>query len=181
MRHGCNPRVRRSFASEASQLPAVRPNPSPKRGHGRSSILRIEMLESLGGQRGEAVDRLRTRGASSVAAARERLQSLDVPELAGGAHIESPGQAFRDRPVTARRRRSSTTDPEGPKPPGWHRIRPATGFRMAVRRRTPPTTPPVAAPTAVPSGALVPFSRAKSRVDRVSGISTETSVSGKPP
>src|SRR5512140_2406951 len=46
--------------------------------------------------------------------------------------------------------------------------------------RTPPSTPPVPAPVRPPSGALVPFSWAKSRVPVLSGNSTEISVFMKP-
>jgi len=56
-----------------------------------------EMLESLRDEQGEAVDRLRTRVAASVQSARERLQSLDVPELAGDA-IDSAAGFLRSNP-----------------------------------------------------------------------------------
>lgn len=44
-----------------------------------------ELLESLRDQPGEAVDRLRTKIAASVQAARGRLDDLDVPARAGDA------------------------------------------------------------------------------------------------
>jgi len=56
-----------------------------------------ELLESLRDQQGEAADRLRTKVAASVQSARERLQSLDVPELAGEA-IDSASGFFRANP-----------------------------------------------------------------------------------
>jgi len=44
-----------------------------------------EFLETLRDQQGEAVDRLRTKMAASVKTAHERLENLEVPELARDA------------------------------------------------------------------------------------------------
>lgn len=56
-----------------------------------------ELLESLRDQQGEAVDQLRTRVAANVKSARERLRSLEVPELAGDA-IDRAAGFFRASP-----------------------------------------------------------------------------------
>lgn len=56
-----------------------------------------ELLESLRDQQGEAVDQLRTRVAANVKSARERLRSLEVPELAGDA-IDRVAGFFRTSP-----------------------------------------------------------------------------------
>lgn len=55
-----------------------------------------ELLESLRDQQGEAVDRLRTKIAASVKTARDRLENLDVPELAGDAMAGTASFMRRD-------------------------------------------------------------------------------------
>jgi ElaB/YqjD/DUF883 family membrane-anchored ribosome-binding protein len=56
-----------------------------------------ELLDSLRDQQGEAVDRLRTKIAASVKAARDRLEDLDVPELASDA-VDSTTSFLRSDP-----------------------------------------------------------------------------------